>query len=157
VGGKRLAQQQRPPAGDGEIDRRERARPPARADERRAAAVDDVNRASGYSPAVGGTSVCGDTPPIAVVIAGLGPPSRVNPTAGALYCATRASPSCGAIHPVRKKVFTKRMDPRVKPAGDGSLRGARLPLTRLAPSALATPLPARRGEGADRVRGSLTP
>jgi hypothetical protein len=35
-----------------------------------------------------------------------------------------------AIHRLRKKVFTKRMDPRVKPAGDGRLRGARLPLTR---------------------------
>jgi hypothetical protein len=23
-----------------------------------------------------------------------------------------------AIHPLRKKVFTKKMDPRVKPAGD---------------------------------------
>src|SRR5262249_5767375 len=43
VGGKRLAQEQRPPAFDGEIDRRERAGPPARADERRAAAVDDVD------------------------------------------------------------------------------------------------------------------
>src|SRR5262249_1443717 len=32
--------------------------------------------------------------------------------------ATRASPSCVAIHPVRKKVLTKKMDPRVKPAGD---------------------------------------
>ncbi len=46
VGGKRLAQQQRPPAGDGEIDRGERAGAPARADERRAAAVDDVDRAA---------------------------------------------------------------------------------------------------------------
>src|SRR5215510_1417646 len=36
--------------------------------------------------------------------------SRVYPTCGALYCATRASPSCGAIHPVRKKVLTKKMD-----------------------------------------------
>src|SRR5262249_31851625 len=44
VGRKRLAQQQRPPAGDREIDRGERPRPPARADERRAAAVDDVDR-----------------------------------------------------------------------------------------------------------------
>jgi hypothetical protein len=46
VGGKRLAQEQRPSAGDGEIDRRERARASARADERRAAAVDDVDRAA---------------------------------------------------------------------------------------------------------------
>src|SRR5215470_17728946 len=63
---------------------------------------------------------------IAVVIAGLDP----------------------AIHPVRKKVLTKRMDPRVKPAGDGRLRGARLPLTRLAPSALATLSP----QGGERVQ-----
>jgi hypothetical protein len=25
-----------------------------------------------------------------------------------------------AIHPLRKKVFTQKMDPRVKPAGDGT-------------------------------------
>jgi hypothetical protein len=62
---------------------------------------------------------------IAVVIAGLDP----------------------AIHPVRKKDLTKRMDPRVKPAGDGRLHGARLPLTRLALSALATLSP-RSGERA---------
>src|SRR5262245_16413281 len=82
---------------------------------------------------------------IAVVIAGLDP----------------------AIHPVRKKVLTKRMDPRVKPAGDGRLHGARLPLTRLAPIArrrrartrlwaLATLSPQRRGEGADRVSRSFS-
>jgi len=40
---------------------------------------------------------------IAVVIAGLDP----------------------AIHPVRKKVLTKKMDPRVKPAGDGRVARAR--------------------------------
>src|SRR5262249_39753973 len=103
--------------------RRERPRPPARADERRAAAVDDVDRASGYSAAVGG-DVGDDMSPleqrlclkqgpmraaIAVVIAGLDP----------------------AIHPVRKKVLTKRMDPRVKRAGDGKWCGARRPLTRI--------------------------
>ena len=38
---KRLAQQQRPPALDGQIDRRERARVAARLEERRPAAVDD--------------------------------------------------------------------------------------------------------------------
>src|SRR6516225_1432250 len=65
VGGKRLAQQQRPPAGDGEIDRREGPRPPARADERRAAAVDDVNRAGRYSAAVGRGDVGDDTSPLA--------------------------------------------------------------------------------------------
>src|SRR6516165_2510601 len=65
VGGKRLAQQQRPPAGDGEIDRRERPRPPARADERRAAAVDDVNRARCYAAAVGGGDVGDDISPTA--------------------------------------------------------------------------------------------
>src|SRR5215470_5612117 len=86
---------------------------------------------------------------IAVVIAGLDTASRVNPTCGALYCATRASPSCGAIHPVRKKLLTKKMDPRVKPAGDGTFGYARLPL-----SGLATLSPQRRGEGADRVRRS---
>src|SRR5262249_49640091 len=30
-----------------------------------------------------------------------------------------------AIHPVRKKVLTKKMDPRVKPAGDGRVARAR--------------------------------
>ena len=64
VGGERLAQQQRPAAGDGEIDRRERARPPARADERRAAAVDDVDRAGRYSAAVGRDMVCDSTSPV---------------------------------------------------------------------------------------------
>ena len=63
--GKRLAQQQRPPAGDREIDRRERARPPARAQERRAAAVDDVNRAGRYCAAVGRGIVCDSNSPIA--------------------------------------------------------------------------------------------
>ena len=53
----RLAQQQRLAAGDGEIDRRERPRPPARADERRAAAVDDVDRASRYAAAVTRSSI----------------------------------------------------------------------------------------------------
>ncbi len=51
VGRKRLAQQQRPAALHGEIDRRERARLAARLDERRAAAVDDVDRAVPYSAA----------------------------------------------------------------------------------------------------------
>ena len=63
VGRERLAQQQRPPAGDGEIDRRERARPSARADERRAAAVDDVNRTGRYSAAVGRDMACDGTSP----------------------------------------------------------------------------------------------
>src|SRR5262249_43533254 len=89
-----LAQQQRPPAGDGEIDRRERPRPPARADERRAAAVDDVNRAVRYSAAVGG-NVCDDTPPLEVT-RGLDP----------------------RVHPLRKNFFAKRMDCRVKPGND---------------------------------------
>ena len=53
VGRERLAQQQRPPAGDREIDRRERTRPPARLDERRPAAVDDVDRTARHSAAVG--------------------------------------------------------------------------------------------------------
>ena len=47
----RLAQQQRPAALHGEIDRRERPRLAARLDERRAAAVDDVDRAAPYSAA----------------------------------------------------------------------------------------------------------
>ena len=63
VGRERLAQQQRPPAGDGEIDRRERARPSARADERRAAAVDDVDRTRRYSAAVGRVIACDGTSP----------------------------------------------------------------------------------------------
>jgi hypothetical protein len=50
-----------------------------------------------------------------------------------------------AIHLVRKRVSTKRMDPRVKPAGDGEL-AAPLPLTRLALSALATLSPQNCGE-----------
>src|SRR5262249_18160460 len=54
----RLAQQQRFAAGDGEIDRRERARPPARADERRAAAVNNVDRAPRYSAAITRSSIC---------------------------------------------------------------------------------------------------
>src|ERR1700757_5356842 len=62
---------------------------------------------------------------IAVVIAGLETASRVYPTCGALYCATRASPSCVAIHPIRKKILTKKMDPRVEPAGDGRAAWAR--------------------------------
>src|SRR5262249_50062470 len=45
------------------IDRRERARPPARANERRAAAVDDVNRAVRYSAAVGRGDVGDDVSP----------------------------------------------------------------------------------------------
>jgi hypothetical protein len=63
---------------------------------------------------------------IAVVIAGLDP----------------------AIHPVRKKVLAKRMDPRVKPAGDGRFAWREtLPLTRLALSALATLSPQTAGRG----------
>src|SRR5262249_49860797 len=42
-----------------------RARPPARADERRAAAVDDVNRAVRYSAAVGRDGDCDENSPIA--------------------------------------------------------------------------------------------
>jgi len=38
----------------GEVDRRERARLAARLDERRAAAVDDIDRAVPYSAACGG-------------------------------------------------------------------------------------------------------
>ena len=68
---------------------------------------------------------------IAVVIAGLDP----------------------AIHPLRKKGLTKGMDPRVKPAGDERRGGAWLPLTRLAPSALATLSPLR-GARVHRVRGA---
>ena len=49
----RLAQQQRPAALHREIDRRERAGLAARLDERRAAAVDDVDRAPRYSAAAG--------------------------------------------------------------------------------------------------------
>jgi len=63
VGRERLAQQQRPAAGDGEVDRRERSRPPARPDERGAAAVDDVNRTRRYSAAVGRDMVCDSTSP----------------------------------------------------------------------------------------------
>ena len=46
-----LAQQQRPAALHGEIDRRERARLAARLDEWRAAAVDDIDRTVRYSAA----------------------------------------------------------------------------------------------------------
>ena len=41
---KRLAQQQRAAAGNRKIDRRKRARPAARPNERRAAAIDDIDR-----------------------------------------------------------------------------------------------------------------
>jgi hypothetical protein len=41
-----LAQQQWAPALDGEIDRRERTRLAARLEKRRAAAIDDVDRAA---------------------------------------------------------------------------------------------------------------
>ena len=64
VGLERLAQQQRPPAGDREVDRRERSRPPARANERRAAAVDDVNRTGRYSAAVGRVMMCDGASPM---------------------------------------------------------------------------------------------
>jgi len=47
----RLAQQKRPPALHREIDRRERPRPAARLDERRAAAVNDIDRTLPYSAA----------------------------------------------------------------------------------------------------------
>ena len=63
IGRERLAQQQRPPAGDREIDRRERAGAPARPDERRAAAVDDVDGTTGYSAAVGRDIACDSTSP----------------------------------------------------------------------------------------------
>src|SRR5262249_11398316 len=59
-----LAHEERLAAGDGEIDRRERAGPPARADERRAAAVDDVNRPAGYAAARCGGRVCDDVSPV---------------------------------------------------------------------------------------------
>src|SRR5215472_4089803 len=58
---------------------------------------------------------------VAVVIAGLDP----------------------AIHPVRKKVLTKRMDPRVKPAGDGGFVSRAAPHPALA--ALGPPSPRCRG------------
>src|SRR5439155_13958662 len=68
---------------------------------------------------------------IAVIIAGLDP----------------------AIHPLRKKVLTEAMDPRIKPAGDERLGGLWLPLTQ--PSLRSGhPLPAPRGEGKERVRDS---
>jgi hypothetical protein len=95
VGGKRLAQQQRPSAFDGEIDRRERPRPPARADERRAAAVDDVDRARCYSAAVARNSGCDDVSPLEVT-RGLDP----------------------RVHPLRNDFFAQRMDCRVKPGND---------------------------------------
>ncbi len=54
----RLAQQQRPPALHRKIDRRERPGLAARLDERRAAAVDDVDRTARYSAACGGGRAC---------------------------------------------------------------------------------------------------
>ncbi len=60
----RLAQQQWPAAGDGEVDRRERTRPPARPDERGAGAVDDIDRSGGrYSAALGRLIACDSTSP----------------------------------------------------------------------------------------------
>src|SRR6516165_2840899 len=123
VGGKRLAQQQRPPAGDGEIDRRERARPPARADERRAAAVDDVNRAPCYAAAVGGGDVGDETSPVAdsVFDADLLPHARCVP-----------SPACGGGigrgHATRSRGHAKRFictrspPPHPSPASGGGSR-----------------------------------
>jgi len=63
IGLERLAQEQRPPARDREIDRRERAGPAARADERRATAVDDVNGAAAHAAAVAADCVCDDVSP----------------------------------------------------------------------------------------------
>ena len=63
VGLERLAQEQRPPASDREIDWRERAGPATRADERRAAAVDDVNGAAAHAAAVGAGCICDDVSP----------------------------------------------------------------------------------------------
>src|SRR5262249_38294925 len=63
IGREWLAQEQWLAASDREIDRRERPRPPARADEGRAAAVDDVNGTAGYSAAVGRDCVCDDVSP----------------------------------------------------------------------------------------------
>src|SRR5262249_5907262 len=51
VGGKRLAQQQRPAALDRKVDRREGAGPSACLEERRAAAVDDEDRPRRHSAA----------------------------------------------------------------------------------------------------------
>ena len=56
------------------------------------------------------------------VIAGLDTASRVHPTCGSKECGTRAGPSSGAIHLLRKTRLTKRMDhrTRVHPSSDFS-------------------------------------
>src|SRR4029079_13300918 len=66
VRGERLAQQRRAAAPHRETDRRERPRPAARLYERRAAAIDDVNRWARYSAAAGRGRVvaCDDTSPL---------------------------------------------------------------------------------------------
>jgi len=47
------------------------------------------------------------------VIAGLDTGSRVYPTSGASYCATRASPSCGAIHPLARSFYEDDGPPEI--------------------------------------------
>src|SRR5262249_43095807 len=94
VRSKRLAQQQRSPARDREINWRERAGPPARAQERRAAAVDDIDRAGGYSAAVGRDIACDGASPCPS--AGDNSSGAKSSTATAAAAAAAAARSCAA-------------------------------------------------------------
>src|SRR5262249_62038656 len=58
------------------------------------------------------------------VMAGLDPQVGFTRLAALKSCGTRASPSSGAIHPLRKSFLRRTMDPRVKPAGDARGQGA---------------------------------
>src|SRR5712691_1404250 len=75
------------------------------------------------------------------VIAGLETASRACPICGALYCGTRASPSSDAIHPLRKKFFRKRMDPRAKPGGDTCRCETAVCLTAMSTTAILRSVP----------------
>ncbi len=108
VGRKRLAQQQRPPALHREIDRRERAGLAARLDERRAAAVDDIDRAPLYSAANGrGSDVgCDGTSPLVAAPRAVSSSGAKSSTAIAAATASAAARSCAASLAVIVRCFT---------------------------------------------------
>src|SRR5207244_13083737 len=125
------AKAQRTPASHVENDRPERPRPPARADERRAAAVDDVNRARCYSAAVGRDGGCDEIPPCENCVdldAKASPRARCVP-----------SPACGGGigrgHATRSRGDTKRfICARLRPPHPSPASGrGRTPRSPLAP------------------------
>src|SRR5205807_379126 len=94
IGRKRLAQQERAPASHRKVDGREWSRPPACANERRAAAVDDIDRPPCYSAAAGRGIACDDTSPIGwCALSSCGEKSS---TATAAATASAAARSCAA-------------------------------------------------------------